>query len=243
MFEIIPAIDLIDGKCVRLAQGDFARKKIYDENPVEVAKAFEGFGIKRLHVVDLDGAKRGKLANVHILREIARDTDLTIDFGGGIKTDDDIQAVFEAGAGLANIGSTAVKEPDKFLAWINEYGGEKILLGADVKDEKIAVNGWQTKTDLQIVPFLRTYRAKGVTQAFVTDIAKDGVLQGPSIELYRGILNALPGLKLIASGGVSSISDIEELEQIGCSGAIIGKAIYEGLINLGELIKRKYHAG
>ena len=243
MFEIIPAIDLIDGKCVRLAQGDFARKKIYDENPVEVAKTFEGFGIKRLHVVDLDGAKRGKLANVHILREIARDTDLTIDFGGGIKTDDDIQAVFEAGAGLANIGSTAVREPDKFLAWINEYGGEKILLGADVKDEKIAVNGWQTKTDLQIVPFLRTYRAKGVTQAFVTDIAKDGVLQGPSVELYRGILNALPGLKLIASGGVSSISDIEELEQIGCSGAIIGKAIYEGLINLGELIKRKYHAG
>lgn len=243
MFEIIPAIDLIDGKCVRLAQGDFARKKIYDENPVEVAKAFEGFGIKRLHVVDLDGAKRGKLANVHILREIARDTDLTIDFGGGIKTDDDIQAVFEAGAGLANIGSTAVREPDKFLAWINEYGGEKILLGADVKDEKIAVNGWQTKTDLQIVPFLRTYRAKGVTQAFVTDIAKDGVLQGPSVELYRGILNALPGLKLIASGGVSSISDIEELEQIGCSGAIIGKAIYEGLINLGELIRRKYHAG
>ena len=243
MFEIIPAIDLIDGKCVRLAQGDFARKKIYYENPVEVAKAFEGFGIKRLHVVDLDGAKRGKLANVHILREIARDTDLTIDFGGGIKTDDDIQAVFEAGAGLANIGSTAVREPDKFLAWINEYGGEKILLGADVKDEKIAVNGWQTKTDLQIVPFLRTYRAKGVTQAFVTDIAKDGVLQGPSVELYRGILNALPGLKLIASGGVSSISDIEELEQIGCSGAIIGKAIYEGLINLGELIRRKYHAG
>jgi phosphoribosylformimino-5-aminoimidazole carboxamide ribotide isomerase len=243
MFEIIPAIDLIDGKCVRLAQGDFARKKIYDENPVEVAKTFEGFGIKRLHVVDLDGAKRGKLANVHILREIARDTDLTIDFGGGIKTDDDIQAVFEAGAGLANIGSTAVREPDKFLAWINEYGGEKILLGADVKDEKIAVNGWQTKTDLQIVPFLRTYRAKGVTQAFVTDIAKDGVLQGPSVELYRGILNALPGLKLIASGGVSSISDIEELEQIGCSGAIIGKAIYEGLINLGELIRRKYHAG
>jgi phosphoribosylformimino-5-aminoimidazole carboxamide ribotide isomerase len=243
MFEIIPAIDLIDGKCVRLAQGDFARKKIYDENPVEVAKTFEGFGIKRLHVVDLDGAKRGKLANVHILREIARDTDLTIDFGGGIKTDDDIQAVFEAGAGLANIGSIAVKKPDKFLAWINEYGGEKILLGADVKDEKIAVNGWQTKTDLQIVPFLRTYRAKGVTQAFVTDIAKDGVLQGPSVELYRGILNALPGLKLIASGGVSSISDIEELEQIGCSGAIIGKAIYEGLINLGELIRRKYHAG
>jgi len=243
MFEIIPAIDLIDGKCVRLAQGDFARKKIYYENPVEVAKTFEGFGIKRLHVVDLDGAKRGKLANVHILREIARDTDLTIDFGGGIKTDDDIQAVFEAGAGLANIGSTAVREPDKFLAWINEYGGEKILLGADVKDEKIAVNGWQTKTDLQIVPFLRTYRAKGVTQAFVTDIAKDGVLQGPSVELYRGILNALPGLKLIASGGVSSISDIEELEQIGCSGAIIGKAIYEGLINLGELIRRKYHAG
>ena len=243
MFEIIPAIDLIDGKCVRLAQGDFAHKKIYSENPVEVAKSFERLEVKRLHIVDLDGAKTGKIANLHVLREIAQNTNLTIDFGGGIKTDGDIRSVFDAGANIANIGSLAVKEPDKFLGWIKKYGGEKILLGADVKDEKIAVNGWRTATDLQIIPFLQNYFASGVTQVFVTDIAKDGVLQGPSVTLYRRILNDVPGLKLVASGGVSSVHDIDELERIGCTGAIIGKAIYEGHIDLGELIKRKYHAG
>jgi len=243
MFEMIPAIDLIDGKCVRLAQGDFARKTIYSSNPLEVAKTFEGSGVERLHVVDLDGAKTGEIANLHILREIAQGTNLKIDFGGGIKTDEDIQAVFDAGAALANIGSLAVKEPEKFLSWVEKYGTAKILLGADVKGEKIAVNGWQTATDLQIIPFLKSHFAKGVTQVFVTDIAKDGVLQGPSVTLYQKILDAVPGLKLIASGGVSNLDDINELERVGCSGAIVGKAIYEGHIDLGKLIKRKDHAG
>lgn len=243
MFEIIPAIDLIDGKCVRLAQGDFALKKIYNEDPVDVAKTFEEFGIGRLHVVDLDGARTGKIANLHVLQEIAKATKLKIDFGGGIKTDEDIQSVFDAGAALANIGSIAVKDPDKFLGWVEKYGAAKILLGADVKYEKIAVNGWQTGTDLQIVPFLQSYFAKGVTQVFVTDIAKDGALEGPSFELYRKILNVLPDLQLIASGGVSNIADINELERIGCSGAIVGKAIHEGFIDLRKLIERKDNAG
>jgi len=243
MFEIIPAIDLIDGKCVRLAQGDFARKKIYNEKPLELAKTFEGFGIRRLHIVDLDGAKTGKIANLSVLQKIALNTNLTIDFGGGIKNDEDIQAIFDSGAAIANIGSVAVKAPEKFLGWVSKYGGERILLGADVKNENIVVNGWQTETDVKIISFLQGYFAKGVTQAFVTDIAKDGVLQGPSVGLYGRILDAVPGLKLIASGGVSSVGDIEELEWIGCSGVIVGKAIYEGRIDLGELMKRKEYAG
>ena len=243
MFEIIPAIDLIDGKCVRLAQGDFARKKIYNEKPLELAKTFEGFGIRRLHIVDLDGAKTGKIANLSVLQKIALNTNLTIDFGGGIKNDEDIQAIFDSGAAIANIGSVAVKAPEKFLGWVSTYGGERILLGADVKNENIVVNGWQTETDVKIISFLQGYFAKGVTQAFVTDIAKDGVLQGPSVGLSGRILDAVPGLKLIASGGVSSVGDIEELEWIGCSGVIVGKAIYEGRIDLGELMKRKEYAG
>jgi phosphoribosylformimino-5-aminoimidazole carboxamide ribotide isomerase len=236
MFEIIPAIDLIDGKCVRLAQGDFARKTIYNENPLEVAKRFEDAGIRRLHIVDLDGAKAGKIANLHVLTAIAKNTNLTIDFGGGIKADEDIQAVFNAGADIANIGSLAVKEPDKFLGWVEKYGGERILLGADVKDGNIAVNGWQTATEIEIIPFLQEYFAKGITQVFVTDIAKDGVMQGPAVELYERILTAVPGIKLIASGGVSSLSDMRELEWIGCSCAIIGKAIYEGTIDLKDIM-------
>lgn len=243
MFEIIPAIDLIDGKCVRLAQGDFARKKIYDENPLEVAKTFDEFGVRRLHIVDLDGARTGKIANLRILEMIARGTNLTIDFGGGIKTDEDIQGVFEAGADIANIGSIAVKEPEKFLSWVSKYGGERILLGADVKGEKVVVNGWQTATEMQIIPYLQGYFAKDVTQAFVTDIARDGVLQGTSVGLYRKILDVVTELKLIASGGVSSIGDIEELKRIGCKGVIVGKAIYEGRIDMRELMKRKEYAG
>ena len=235
MIEIIPAIDLIDGKCVRLSQGDFARKKIYNENPLEVAKKFENVGLKRLHIVDLDGAKSGKVTNLKVLETIAANTNLTIDFGGGIKTDEDIQMIFDAGAAIASIGSIAVKNAERFFAWLEKYGSEKILLGADVKDEKLAINGWQTATDIEIIEFLWEYRAKGVTQAFVTDIAKDGLLQGSANRLYAKILREIPDLKLIASGGVSEIEDIEELDRIGCSGVIVGKAIYEGKISLREL--------
>ena len=238
MIEIIPAIDVIDGKCVRLAQGDFARKTIYNENPLEVAKTFETAGLQRLHIVDLDGAKNGKVVNLSVLETIANNTNLTIDFGGGIKTDDSIQAVFDAGAAMASIGSVAVKDAEKFFAWLEKYGGEKILLGADVNDEKLAINGWQTATEIEILPFLLEYYAKGVVQSFVTDISKDGLLQGSSNTLYAKILQSVPDLKLIASGGVSDIEDVDELEKIGCAGVIIGKAIYEGKINLNQLAER-----
>lgn len=237
MIEIIPAIDLIDGKCVRLAQGDFARKKIYSENPLETAKEFENFGLKRLHIVDLDGAKKGKVTNLKVLNTIARNTNLTIDFGGGIKTDEDINSVFDAGASIASIGSIAVKNTKKFFEWVERFGSEKILLGADVRNERLAINGWQTETEIEIILFLKDYFSRGVTQTFVTDISKDGLLEGSSNELYRKILREIPDLKLIASGGVSSVEDIEELEKIGCSGVIVGKAIYEGKIKInGKLI-------
>lgn len=235
MIEIIPAIDLIDGKCVRLSQGDFAQKKIYNENPLEVAKEFESFGIKRLHLVDLDGAKNGKVTNLKTLESIAENTNLQIDFGGGIKTDKDINSIFNAGAFWASIGSIAVKDAEKFFSWLKKFGGDKILLGADVRERKLAIDGWLTDTDLEILPFLESYFAKGVTQVFRTDISKDGVLQGSSNDLYAEILAKLPDLKLIASGGVSKIEDVYELEKIGCSGVIIGKAIYEGRIKLEEL--------
>ncbi len=234
MIEIIPAIDLIDGKCVRLSQGDFAQKKIYSENPLEVAEAFENANLKRLHIVDLDGAKRGKIANLKILEIIARRTNLMIDFGGGIKTAEDVQSVFDAGAQMAGIGSVAVKDAEKFFAWLEQYGGERILLGADVRGDKLAINGWQTATEIEILPFLTNYFARGVRQVFVTDISKDGLLQGSSNELYARILTGLPDIKLIASGGVSRLEDIRKLEKIGCAGAIIGKAIYEGKIRLSE---------
>lgn len=238
MIEIIPAIDLIDGKCVRLSQGDFAQKKIYSENPLETAKGFEAAGLKRLHIVDLDGAKNGRVTNLKVLETIARNTNLMIDFGGGIKTDEDIQSVFDAGAKMVSIGSIAVKDAEKFFAWLEKYGGESVLLGADVKNKQLAINGWQTATDIEITSFLKDYAAKGVTQAFVTDISKDGLLQGSANELYREILNAVPEIKLIASGGVSKIEDIDELEKIGCHGVIIGKAIYEGRIAIEAIGKR-----
>jgi len=239
MIEIIPAIDLIDGKCVRLSQGDFARKKIYSENPSEVAKEFEANGLNRLHVVDLDGAKNGKVTNLKVLETIARNTNLTIDFGGGIKTDADIESVFSAGAKMASIGSVAVKNAEKFFAWLERYGGEKILLGADVKDGKLAINGWQTETNLEILPFLKSCYERGVTQVFCTDISKDGLLNGSANELYKNILEHLPQINLIASGGVSSIQDVLELEKIGCAGVIIGKAFYENLIKLSEICDLK----
>jgi len=234
MIEIIPAIDLIDGKCVRLRQGDFAQKKIYSENPLKVAEEFEFAGLKRLHIVDLDGAKLGKIANLKILETIARGTNLTIDFGGGIKTDEDIKSVFDAGAKMASIGSVAVKDAEKFFTWLEQYGGERILLGADVRGDKLAINGWQTATEIEILPFLTDYFARGVRQVFVTDISKDGLLRGTSNKLYARILTGLPNIKLIASGGVSRLEDVEEVEKIGCAGAIVGKAIYEGKIKLSE---------
>lgn len=235
MIEIIPAIDIIDGKCVRLSQGDFSRSKIYSDDPLEIAKRFEGAGLNRLHIVDLDGAKNGKITNLAVLEKIASGSSLKIDFGGGIKELDDLKAVFDAGAAIASIGSVAVKSPDKFFAWLEKYGSEKILLGADVRDGNLFVDGWQTVTEMEIVPFLLEYFAKRVRQVFVTDIARDGELKGPSIELYRQIRDALPDMKLIASGGVSNFDDLVELERIGCHGVIIGKAIYEGQITLEEL--------
>ena len=235
MIEIIPAIDLIEGKCVRLSQGDFAQKKVYNENPLEVAKEFESYGLKRLHLVDLDGAKYGKVTNLKVLENVALNTSLVIDFGGGIKTDEDIQSVFDAGASLVSIGSIAVKESEKFFSWLEKYGREKVLLGADVRDGKLAINGWQTETEIEIIPFLQSYCEQGITQVFCTDISKDGLLQGVALELYQQILEHLPKLKLIASGGVSNIEDVHELDKIGCSSVIIGKAIYEGKIKLKDL--------
>ncbi|HEX8249121.1 MAG TPA: 1-(5-phosphoribosyl)-5-[(5-phosphoribosylamino)methylideneamino]imidazole-4-carboxamide isomerase [Pyrinomonadaceae bacterium] len=237
MIEIIPAIDLIEARCVRLRQGDFTQRKIYRDSPLEAAKEFENAGLKRLHLVDLDGAKDGKVANLKVLESIACGTNLEIDFGGGIKTDEDIDAVFSAGAKWASIGSVAVKNAEKFFEWLEKYGSEKILLGADARGEKLAINGWQTATEIEITPFLREYSARGVTQAFVTDISRDGLLAGSSNDLYAKIRREIPDLKLTASGGVSNLEDISELEKIGCAGVIVGKAIYEERIELKDLAK------
>lgn len=233
--EIIPAIDLIDGKCVRLTQGDYDKKTIYNENPLEVAKEFEDLGVKRLHLVDLDGAKKGEVVNLKVLETIASRTKLTIDFGGGIKTDTSIASVFNAGADLATIGSLAVKQPELLFGWVKKYGAEKIMLGADVNAEKIAISGWLETTDINVYDFLKINYYKGITNIFCTDISKDGLLQGPSIELYKKIMATIPELKLIASGGVSNMNDVFELDEIGCGGVIIGKAIYEGRITTEEL--------
>ena len=230
MIQIIPAIDVIDGKCVRLTHGDFTQKTVYADDPLEVAKRFEGLGLRRLHMVDLDGAKIGKPANLPVLDRVASGTDLVIDFGGGIKTDDHLVAVFEAGAAVANIGSVAVREPERFFGWLERYGGDRILLGADAKDGKIAIDGWATETEVDIVEMLSDRVARGVRQAFVTDIGSDGAMAGPAIGLYERILATVPQLDLIASGGVSSIDDVVKLEHIGCSAVIVGKAIYEGRI-------------
>jgi phosphoribosylformimino-5-aminoimidazole carboxamide ribotide isomerase len=238
--EIIPAIDLIEGKCVRLSQGDYTKKTIYNENPLEVAKQFEDIGIKRLHLVDLDGAKKGEVVNWKVLEKIANNTKLIIDFGGGIKSDQSIRTVFECGAKISTIGSIAVKEPELFLNWLSLYGANKILLGADVKNKMIAVSGWIEETQVYIISFLQDYISKGVTHAFCTDISKDGMMEGPAINLYKEIITEFPNLSLIASGGVSKYSDITNLEEIGCSGVIIGKAIYEGAITLNELKKEFY---
>ena len=235
MIEIIPAIDLTEGKCVRLTQGDYAQKKIYNENPLEVARMFADTGISRLHLVDLDGAKAQHIVNHKVLEKITTKTNLIVDFGGGLKSDDDLRIAFECGASMITGGSIAVKNPLVFTRWIQKYGPERIILGADVKNEKIAVSGWTENTDIELIPFLDDYRKKGISKIICTDISKDGMLEGPSTELYTEILRCLPDAYLIASGGVSSLRDIELLEEAGIPAVIFGKAIYEGRIRLKDL--------
>jgi len=233
--QIIPAIDIIDGKCVRLTEGDYGQKKIYNEHPLEVALAFEDAGLQRLHLVDLDGAKAGAVKNWKVLETIAGKTKMVIDFGGGIKKEEDLKIVFNSGAEYATIGSLAVKEEAKFLQWLEQYGAPAFLLGADVKGEKIAVAGWLETTELNVFDFIGKYAAAGLQQIFCTDVSKDGRLEGPSLELYKKIIERNPDLFFIASGGVSSIKDLEALRTAGCKAAIVGKAIYEGRIGLQEL--------
>lgn len=233
--QVIPAIDIIDGKCVRLTQGDYAQKTVYNDNPVEVAKQFEDAGIERLHLVDLDGAKAGAVKNWQVLEDIANNTSLVIDFGGGIKREEDVLVVFNAGAALATIGSMAVKNEALFVEWLQKFGADNFLLGADVKGENIAVGGWLETTDVDIYSFIQKYINHGIRQVFCTDVSKDGKLEGPSIELYKNIIAKFPALHFIASGGVSNAADLEALQQIGCKGAIVGKAYYEGKITLQQL--------
>ncbi len=233
--QIIPAIDLIDGKCVRLTQGDYSRKTIYNEDPLEVALQFESIGIKRLHLVDLDGARAGKVVNCTVLETIASQTNLIIDFGGGIKSTPDLESVFNAGADIATIGSLAIQQKELFFSWVKTYGAEKFLVGADVKEESIAINGWMETTNVNVIDFIQEQMSEGIKTVFCTDISKDGLLQGPAIDLYKKIKRHFPSLHLIASGGVSTIQDLEELKEIGCSAAIVGKAIYEGKIPMNAL--------
>ena len=239
--RIIPAIDIIEGKCVRLSKGDYNTKKIYNENPLEVAKNFEAHGIQYLHLVDLDGAKSKNIVNHKILEEIASKTNLKVDFGGGLKTDKDLQIAFECGAHQITGGSIAVKDPDIFKSWIQKFGSDKIILGADANNEKIAVSGWQEESSKELIPFIQEYQEEGINYVICTDISKDGMLEGPSFELYRRILEETSSedkkLKLIASGGISTFSELPELAELGCEGTIIGKAIYEGRIKMKELEK------
>lgn len=232
---IIPAIDLIGGKCVRLSQGDYSSKKEYHDDPLEMAKRFEGAGITQLHLVDLDGAKAKKIVNGAVLERICARTSLQVDFGGGIQADEEIEKAFALGAKQVTGGSIAVKNPTLFDEWIKKYGSEKIILGADAKDKKIAVGGWEETTSVDLIPFIQSYFDKGIRYVICTDVAKDGLLQGPSVDLYKEILQEIPELKLIASGGVSSLKDLEELEKIGVYGTIVGKAYYEGRVTLEEL--------
>ncbi|OLY93085.1 1-(5-phosphoribosyl)-5-[(5-phosphoribosylamino)methylideneamino] imidazole-4-carboxamide isomerase [Cnuella takakiae] len=233
--KIIPAIDIIDGKCVRLTQGDYNQKTIYNEHPLEVAREFEDAGLTRLHLVDLDGAKAGKVCNWKVLETLAAKTKMIIDFGGGVKTQKDAQIILDSGAALVTVGSIAVKDEATFVSWLDHFGANKFLLGADVKDEKLAVHGWLETTDVWIYDFIRKYMDHGVEQIFCTDVAKDGALQGPATELYKNIIKEFPKLKFIASGGVSNLDDVHQLAEIGCAGVIIGKAIYEGRVTLKQL--------
>ena len=233
--RIIPAIDLIDGRCVRLSKGDYATQKIYNEHPLEVAKAFEAHGIQHLHLVDLDGAKSKHIVNHKVLEDIVSKTSLKIDFGGGLKSDEDLKIAFESGAHQVTGGSIAVKEPEVFEQWIETYGSEKIILGADVQGDRIATNGWLETSDHRLVDFVKDYHAKGIQYVICTDISKDGMLEGPSFEVYADLLAAQSGIKLIASGGISSFDELPRLAAMGCEGTIIGKAIYENRITLAAL--------
>ena len=236
MIQLIPAIDLIDGRCVRLSQGDYDTKKEYGD-PEEMALRMEDMGVRRLHLVDLDGAKSRHVVNDRVLRDICRRTSLTVDFGGGIKTEDDLEKVFDAGAAMATAGSIAVTDPDSVGLWIERYGAERIVLGADVRDGKISINGWKEDSALELMPFLEGYRRQGLQHVLCTDISKDGMLQGPNTALYKSIMAQWPDCRLIASGGVSSKEDIRALDEAGIPAVVFGKAIYEGRIDLASLIK------
>lgn len=235
MIELVPAIDMIEGKCVRLTQGDYDTQKIYNESPLEVAKQFQDAGVTRLHMVDLDGAKAGHIVNYRMLEKVASHTDLSIDFGGGLKSDDDLHIAFDYGAQMVTGGSIAVKNPDLFLSWITRYGSERIILGADAKEKKIAISGWKEGTAIDLIPFIKDYQSKGISKVICTDIARDGMLQGPAVKLYQEMQQEMPGLYVIASGGVSSMGDIERLEEANIPAVIFGKAIYEGRISLKEI--------
>ena len=235
MIELIPAIDIINGQCVRLTKGDYDQKTVYRDSPTEVAKEFEQLGFKRLHVVDLDGAKSKHIVNVGVLRSLATETSLVIDFGGGIKTDKDIETAFESGAAMMTVGSIAVTHPDLFIAWLDKYGANRMILGADVRNGKVSINGWKEDSDEDLLPFLKKYINAGVRNVLCTEISKDGTLQGPAIDLYKRVMDVYPDLHLIASGGVSSIDDIRALDAAGIPAVVFGKAIYEGKIDLREL--------
>lgn len=232
---LIPAIDIIDGKCVRLTQGDYSQKKIYNENPLEVAKEFEANGLLRLHLVDLDGAKAKKIINHKVLEKICTQTRLHVDFGGGVQDNENLKIAFEYGAKQVTGGSVAFKNPQLFEQWLTEFGGEKIILGADCQNEMIAISGWEEKTTVSVFDFIKDFQKKGAKYAICTDISKDGLLAGTSIELYKKIISQMPDIQLIASGGVTDMDDVKKLAEIGCFGAIIGKAIYEGRITVKEL--------
>ena len=235
--RIIPAIDIIDGKCVRLSKGDYSTQKTYSDNPLEMAKKFEDLGIQYLHLVDLDGAKAKQIINYKTLEQIASKTNLIVDFGGGIKSETDVQIAFNSGAEQITVGSIAAQKPELMLEWLQKYGSKKIILGADCKDRKIATNGWLESSDQDVITFIQEYEKRGTIFCIVTDIDKDGMLSGPAFELYKEILESTENTKLIASGGITTIDDVIQLKELGCEGAIIGKAIYEGTINLNELMK------
>ena len=238
MIELIPAIDIINGQCVRLTKGDYDQKTVYRNSPAEVAKEFEQIGFRRLHVVDLDGAKSRHIVNEDVLKSITTETALTVDFGGGIKTDEDIEKAFAAGAAMVTVGSIAVTHPELFIGWLKKYGPERLILGADVRHGKISINGWKEDSTEELLPFLRKYMEAGVRNVLCTEISKDGTLAGPAVDLYKEVMDEYPSLHLIASGGVSSIDDIKLLDDAGIPAVVFGKAIYEGRIDLNELINR-----